>query len=112
MCDQEEDCHGHLNHHHHLLNLQQQHHFDQNNFHHQDCNDLQDHQFNGANNGVGGGGGAVLLDLIQPGEALLKRPSMDYNEYTYCYGGVRGSEVIAVVVNKKFTDVIVKKESK
>jgi len=27
----------------------------------------------------------VLLDLV-PGEGLLKRPSMDYNEYTYCYG--------------------------
>ncbi|XP_011495587.1 PREDICTED: teneurin-m [Ceratosolen solmsi marchali] len=33
---------------------------------------------------------AVLLDLVPPGEGLLKRPSMDYNEYTYCYGGGRG----------------------
>lgn len=31
----------------------------------------------------------ALLDLV-PGEGLLKRPSMDYNEYTYCYGGGRG----------------------
>ncbi|KAL6256890.1 hypothetical protein P5V15_011825 [Pogonomyrmex californicus] len=30
----------------------------------------------------------ALLDLV-PGEGLLKRPSMDYNEYTYCYGGGR-----------------------
>lgn len=32
----------------------------------------------------------ALLDLV-PGEGLLKRPSMDYNEYTYCYGAHRGS---------------------
>lgn len=31
----------------------------------------------------------ALLDLV-PSEGLLKRPSMDYNEYTYCYGGGRG----------------------
>ena len=31
-----------------------------------------------------------LADLV-PGEGLLKRPSMDYNEYTYCYGGGRGA---------------------
>lgn len=31
----------------------------------------------------------ALLDLV-PGEGLLRRPSMDYNEYTYCYGGGRG----------------------
>lgn len=31
----------------------------------------------------------ALLDLV-PDEALLKRPCMDYNEYTYCYGAGRG----------------------
>lgn len=31
----------------------------------------------------------ALLDLV-PDEGLLKRPCMDYNEYTYCYGGGRG----------------------
>ncbi|OAD52325.1 Teneurin-3 [Eufriesea mexicana] len=31
----------------------------------------------------------ALLDLV-PSKGLLKRPSMDYNEYTYCYGGGRG----------------------
>ena len=31
----------------------------------------------------------ALLDLV-PSQGLLKRPSMDYNEYTYCYGGGRG----------------------
>lgn len=31
----------------------------------------------------------ALLDLV-PSKGLLKRPSMDYNEYTYCYGAGRG----------------------
>lgn len=31
-----------------------------------------------------------FLDLVS-GDGLSKRPNMDYNEYTYCYGG-RGSD--------------------
>lgn len=31
----------------------------------------------------------ALLDLV-PDEGLLKRPCMDYNEYSYCHTGGRG----------------------
>ncbi|KAL7287028.1 hypothetical protein TKK_0018773 [Trichogramma kaykai] len=73
MCDPREDD-LHAPHHLHHIHLQQ-HHF----------GSLQQQQQQQQSSA------GVLLDLVPPGEALLKRPSMDYNEYTYCYGAGRGS---------------------
>ncbi|CAB0034677.1 unnamed protein product [Trichogramma brassicae] len=74
MCDPREDD-LHAPHHLHHIHLQQ-HHF----------GSLQQQQQQQQQSSAG-----VLLDLVPPGEALLKRPSMDYNEYTYCYGAGRDS---------------------